>query len=347
MFLQPKRRSGFTLIELMMTVAIISLLAALLLPALQTGREKARRTSCLQNLRSLGAGMELYSQNNEFYFPMTPVPPFEDDLSGLYPKYIDELQAFVCPSSSAEVNSSTDLTDNAAVGGTGMSYEYRPFFIYSDGLVRKGRWNTSEFSSEIPMIHDSLEAGRPDVMDVMDNHGLSGVNVLYADWHVEAVQQTEYETALNDRDMFANLAPENALLVSGGGRLPPNPDVDDDSGGRGGHRGDNDRERGDSEHGDRERGDRERRGRERGDGEHGDRERGDREHGDRERRDRERGDRERGDGEHDDREKGDRKRRDRERRDRERGDRERGDGEHGDREKGDRERGDSERGGRK
>jgi prepilin-type N-terminal cleavage/methylation domain-containing protein/prepilin-type processing-associated H-X9-DG protein len=99
-----RRRTGFTLIELLVVIAIIAILAAILFPVFAQAREKARATTCLSNLKQVGLGLTLYTQDYDDTLPihtdsqnfMRPTAP--PNYARLIQPYVKTTALYECPS---------------------------------------------------------------------------------------------------------------------------------------------------------------------------------------------------------------------------------------------------------
>ena len=75
MAIQYDSRRAFTLVELLVVVAIIAILVSLLLPAVQAAREAARRTQCANNLKHIGLALQAYNAANQTFPPGSELHP--------------------------------------------------------------------------------------------------------------------------------------------------------------------------------------------------------------------------------------------------------------------------------
>lgn len=99
---QRGRKSGFTLVEMLVVISIIAVLAAILFPVFKTARNKATMTQCNTKLVQLITQLKAYRADHGRYPPQpiysAAATMYIGGFSALYPDYIDSWDALVCPS---------------------------------------------------------------------------------------------------------------------------------------------------------------------------------------------------------------------------------------------------------
>jgi len=101
------KNKGFTLIELLVVIAIIAILAAILFPVFAQAREKARQTTCLSNMKQIGLGIMMYTDDYDETYPFGSMYDFVGDayykgLPTLLNPYLKNYGIWRCPSKSKD-----------------------------------------------------------------------------------------------------------------------------------------------------------------------------------------------------------------------------------------------------
>jgi len=94
-----KRLKGFTLIELMIVISIISILASIMVPNYMRARAQAQYTQCISNCKNIGTAMEMYSTDNEGHYPTGGMTKLTPDYIILIPSCISAASSTVYTSS--------------------------------------------------------------------------------------------------------------------------------------------------------------------------------------------------------------------------------------------------------
>lgn len=151
------RRKGFTLIEILVVVAIIGIIAAILFPVFSRARENARRASCLSNLKQIALGVKMYVQDNDgIYFrdtvADTSVRP-RGWADAIQP-YTKSTQILQCPSEPNPFN-----PDPSAMALDGSGYTD---YAFNNNLIVKGEPVFAEPASTVEVCEGaSFAAEQP------------------------------------------------------------------------------------------------------------------------------------------------------------------------------------------
>lgn len=169
---------AFTLLELMMVIAIISLLGTLAMPALQDARKRADSAACMGNLRSIGVSVKLYLAEHDFTFPEVepdpahPIYPPADGAKGM----LDTFGAYGVTTGTLRCHADVSDPNANYFAKRGSSYEWRP--MLDDEKVT---------NPQIYLWRGAINVSPSRIRQVMDttpvHHGK--MNVLYGDGHVQ------------------------------------------------------------------------------------------------------------------------------------------------------------------
>ncbi|MGD9720422.1 MAG: type II secretion system protein [Pirellulales bacterium] len=170
-------RKGFTLVELLVVIAVMGVLVGLLLPAIQASREQARIANCASNMRQVGLGMLRFCDAHRGNWPNTTHTVEPDPVTGKYTQawvytlapYLEDVEAIrICPS---------DLAGQLRVLGKGTSYtmngylskEAKPAF---ENLRKLPATHRAIVAFELAEIKDkgALTSGNPQDIDLFNDH---------------------------------------------------------------------------------------------------------------------------------------------------------------------------------
>ena len=229
-----KSQKSFTLIELLVVIAIIAILAAILLPALQSARERGRMAGCTSNMRQFGQAFQGYVDNTEYFIPYMNVGPSRRRptsthyWTGYFYDYgFLPLNLFVCssfhPTAADRPQTACDKNGNITYTGYGYSYSHMGSGRYVCNVDTGASLSSSalksskvRYPSKMYALMDSWiqfgTGGTHGYMTVSyktdyltkDNVGSphsrhnKHVNILYADWHVAPTKAPNVDNAYPD-----------------------------------------------------------------------------------------------------------------------------------------------------
>jgi prepilin-type N-terminal cleavage/methylation domain-containing protein/prepilin-type processing-associated H-X9-DG protein len=219
------KRTGFTLVELLVVIGIIAVLIAMLLPALSKARQSAKSVACMSNERQLGVAMMLYAQENKGRFTggrtVWAGPTWMWDLSttksvsskswnwafeGIWrPNSTGRSIVFVCPVSKPEVDvmrSSGQAVDiTYAINGFLHTYDIgHPTWFHLNKVSQVKKSSECAYLMDMHAGPLSITGGIFPLFNAWDGdhfrytwpHSGQKRNVLYVDGHVGTVTEKEW-----------------------------------------------------------------------------------------------------------------------------------------------------------
>jgi prepilin-type N-terminal cleavage/methylation domain-containing protein len=135
-WLHMAEKRGFTLIELLVVMAIILILAGLLTPGLMGAKRQAGKVNCANNLKQIGAALELYAGQNSDTYPgslalLGTSGAVDNTAILICPVGANPAYVYTAPTAGTASNAADATCTNTAAHGTGSSIQ-----LYKGGYVK-------------------------------------------------------------------------------------------------------------------------------------------------------------------------------------------------------------------
>jgi len=142
--------AGFSLIELLVVISIISLLIAILLPALEQTRAVARQLNCGTNLKNIALAQAVYSEDFDGDFP----PRGPERWVGLLKEHYNTYEVLICPEEQDAVPSEPDIPDPDDANRSYFTNGYNDYFNekvedISGGLDPMNDWSMNRDNIDV------------------------------------------------------------------------------------------------------------------------------------------------------------------------------------------------------
>ena len=186
------KKTAFTLIEILVVIAIIAILAAILFPVFARARENARRSSCMSNLKQLGLGIMQYTQDNDEAYP---TPYYYNGaravlwMEHIFP-YVKSNQVFICPSGPSPTTFDIPSLTKTYEATLGMN---NTGFGPSNNGGGTLRMAALPKPAQFIMVIDCTFQGFTGYNDYITERHFDGSDMAFADGHVKWEKKDFYE----------------------------------------------------------------------------------------------------------------------------------------------------------